>query len=156
MGRPGLCEPPCTLGTGGAPATKALEAFKRSSLPVSLVIDERGLMEGPVTLTDVLEALIGEVPDEGGPAETPIVRRADGLLMVDGLLRLKVLKDHLELDALPREEEADYHTVGGMVIGEGPRDHRRRAQTQTRSRIPRGPASEGSLISRRYTPPRTR
>jgi putative hemolysin len=101
----------------GAPATKALEAFKRSSLPVSLVIDERGHIEGLVTLTDVLEALIGEVPEEGEPAETPIVHRADGSLMVDGLLGANVLKDHLGLDALPREEEeADYHTVGGMVM----------------------------------------
>jgi putative hemolysin len=49
----------------GAPATKALEAFKRSGLPVALVIDERGHIEGLVTLTDVLEALIGEVPEEG-------------------------------------------------------------------------------------------
>jgi putative hemolysin len=37
--------------------------------------------------------------------------------MVDGLLGANVLKDHLGLDALPREEEeADYHTVGGMVM----------------------------------------
>jgi len=68
-----------------------LEAFKRSGLPVSLVIDERGHIEGLVTLADVLEALIGEVPDEDEPAEAPIVRREDGSLMVDGLLGLTSL-----------------------------------------------------------------
>src|SRR5215218_1294718 len=99
----------------GAPATSALEAFKRSGLPVSLVIDERGHIEGLVTLTDVLEALIGEVPDEDEPAEAPIVRRADGSLMVDGLLGANELREHLGLGGLPREE-ADYHTVGGMVM----------------------------------------
>jgi putative hemolysin len=100
----------------GAPATNALEAFKRSGLPVSLVIDERGHIEGLVTLTDVLQALIGEVPDEDEPAEAPIVRREDGSLMVDGLLGANELREHLELGGLPREEEADYHTVGGMVM----------------------------------------
>src|SRR5215208_3488502 len=48
----------------GVPATRALEAFKSSGLPLALVIDERGHIEGVVTLTDVLEALVGEVPDE--------------------------------------------------------------------------------------------
>jgi putative hemolysin len=100
----------------GAPATSALEAFKRSGLPVSLVIDERGHIEGLVTLTDVLEALIGEVPDEDELAEAPIVRREDGSLMVDGLLGANELREHLGLGGMPREEEADYHTVGGLVM----------------------------------------
>ncbi len=100
----------------GAPATGALEAFKRSGLPVSLVIDERGHIEGLVTLTDVLEALIGEVPDEDEPDQKPIVRREDGSLLVDGLLAVDELKGHLRLGGLPREEAADYHTVGGMVM----------------------------------------
>jgi putative hemolysin len=100
----------------GAPATSALEAFKRSGLPVSLVIDERGHIEGLVTLTDVLEALIGEVSDEEEPAEAPIVRREDGSLMVDGLLGANELREHLWLGRLPREEETDYYTVGGMVM----------------------------------------
>jgi putative hemolysin len=100
----------------GAPATSALEAFKRSGLPVSLVIDERGHIEGLVTLTDVLQALIGEVPDEDEPDQKPIVRREDGSLMVDGLLAVDELKGHLRLGELPREKEADYHTVGGMVM----------------------------------------
>jgi CBS domain containing-hemolysin-like protein len=48
----------------GAPATRALEAFKGSRLPLAVVIDERGHTEGVVTLTDdVLEALVGEVSD---------------------------------------------------------------------------------------------
>jgi putative hemolysin len=107
---------PAPLVPEGAPATDALEAFKRSGLPVALVIDERGHIEGLVTLTDVLEALVGEVPDVDGPAEEQIVRREDGSLLVDGLLAADELKERLGLSALPREEEADYQTVGGMVM----------------------------------------
>jgi putative hemolysin len=100
----------------GAPATDALEAFKRSGLPIALVIDERGHIEGLVTLADVLEALVGEVPDEDQPAEEEIVRREDGSWLVDGLLAADELKERLGFRELPHEEEADYQTVGGMVM----------------------------------------
>jgi putative hemolysin len=85
-------------------------------LPLALVIDERGNIEGLVTLTDVLEALVGEVPDEDEPAEEAIVGREDGSWLVDGLLAADELKEHLGTRRLPREGEADYQTVGGMVM----------------------------------------
>jgi putative hemolysin len=69
-----------------------------------------------VTLTDVLEALVGEVPDGDEDADEAIVRREDGSWLVDGLLPADVLKERLRLGELPREEEADYQTVGGMVM----------------------------------------
>lgn len=100
----------------GAPATVALEAFKRTGMPVALVLDERGHIEGLITLTDVLEALVGNVPDADERAEVPILRREDGSWLVDGLLAAEELKERLELRGLPREEEADYQTVGGMVM----------------------------------------
>jgi putative hemolysin len=100
----------------GAPATDALEAFKRSGLPLALVIDERGHIEGLITLTDVLEALVGDVPDEDEPTEEAIVQREDGSWLVDGLLAAEELKERLGLKELPREEEAEYQTVGGMVM----------------------------------------
>src|SRR3712207_1622195 len=107
---------PSPLVPEGAPATDALESFKRSGLPVALVIDERGHVEGLVTLRDVLEALVGEVPEEDQPVEEAIVRREDGSWLVDGLLAADELKKCLGLRELPREEEAEYQTVGGMVM----------------------------------------
>jgi putative hemolysin len=107
---------PSPLVPEGAPATDALEAFKRFGLPVALVIDERGDIEGLITLTDVLAALVGEVPDEDEPAEEAIVGREDGSWLVNGLLAADELKERLGLSGLPREEEADYQTVGGMVM----------------------------------------
>ena len=105
------------LVSEGAPATRALEAFKSSGLPLALVIDERGHIEGLVTVTDVLEALVGEVPDEDESAEEAIVRREDGSWLVDGLLAADELKERLGSSGLPlNEQEADYQTVGGMVM----------------------------------------
>jgi putative hemolysin len=100
----------------GAPATDALEAFKRSSLPLALVIDERGHIEGLIALSDVLEALVGDVPEEDEPTEEAIMQREDGSWLVDGLLAAEELKARLGLKELPREEEAEYQTVGGMVM----------------------------------------
>jgi putative hemolysin len=104
------------LVSEGAPATRALEAFKGSGLPLALVDHERGHIEGVVTLTDVLEALVGEVPDADEPAEEAIVRRKDGTWLIDGLLAADELKERLGSNWLPCEEEADYQTVGGMVM----------------------------------------
>jgi putative hemolysin len=83
---------------------------------LALVIDERGHIEGVVTLTDVLEALVGEVPDADEPATETLVRREDGSWLVDGLLAARELEDRLGLDGSSREEEADYQTVGGLVM----------------------------------------
>ena len=104
------------LVSEGAPATRTLEAFKRSGLPLALVIDERGHIEGVVTLTDVLEALVGEVPGEDEPVEEAIVHREDGSWLIDGLLAADDLKERLGSSELPHQEEADYQTVGGMVM----------------------------------------
>ena len=110
-----LRSPP--LVSEGVPATAALEAFKSSGMPVALVIDERGNCEGLVTLTDILEALVGDVPDVHTPAEeAPIVRRADGSWLVDGLLAADELKARLGVRELPNEPRADYQTVAGLVI----------------------------------------
>jgi putative hemolysin len=98
----------------GAPATEALAAFKRSGLPVALVVDERGNVEGLVTPSDVLEALVGDVEDSR--QEAPIVRRGDGSWLVDGLTDVGELKERLGLRRLPDESEGDYQTVGGMVM----------------------------------------
>jgi putative hemolysin len=75
-------------------------------LPLSFVLDERGHIEGLVTLTDV----------DAHEEEPSMVRREDGTWLVDGLLAADELKDRLGLEELPREEEADYQTVGGMVM----------------------------------------
>ena len=113
---PGALRPP-PLVPEGAPATRALEAFKGSGLPLAIVIDERGHTEGVVTLTDVLEALVGEVPDAYDvDAEEAIVRREDGSWLVDGLLAAEELEKRLGMGGRPGDGTPDYQTVGGMAM----------------------------------------
>jgi putative hemolysin len=94
----------------GAPATEALAAFKRSGLSLALVVDELGHIEGLLTPTDVLEALVGNLEE---PLQAPVVRRGEGSWLVNGLLSAEELKERL---GLPDEQAGDYHTVGGMVM----------------------------------------
>lgn len=102
----------------GAPASRALAAFKRSGLPFVQLVDERGYFEGIVTPADVLEALVGDVPDYADRAEEArgLTRRPDGSLLVDGLLAADELAERLGLSGLPREDREDYQTVGGMAM----------------------------------------
>jgi putative hemolysin len=101
----------------GAPATRALETFKRWGIPAAIVADERGNVEGLVTPTDVLEALVGDMSDVEDPAgeESNVVAWADGSLLIDGLTAAGELKERLGLPELPYEDE-DYQTAGGMVM----------------------------------------
>ncbi len=93
---------------------RALEVFKTSSEPMALVVDEYGDLEGLVTLTDILEALVGELPD-AGETDPRIVRREDGTWLIDGMVGLDELKQVLGVTQLPGEDP-DFHSVGGYLM----------------------------------------
>jgi putative hemolysin len=93
---------------------RALEIFKTSGEPMALVVDEYGDLEGLVTLTDILEALVGELPG-AGDTDPRIIRREDGSLLVDGMLGLDELKQLLSVANLPGEDP-EFHTLGGYLM----------------------------------------
>jgi putative hemolysin len=92
-----------------------LETFRAAHVPLVLVVDEYGQVEGLVTLQSLLEALTGELPS-ATPEEAWAVRRADGSWLLDGLIPVPELKDRLGLAAVPEEEAAGYHTLAGMLM----------------------------------------
>jgi putative hemolysin len=70
-----------------ARALTLLDMFRHSEgLPFALVVDEYGEVQGVVTPNDVLEAVVGELPDESGDPDPAAVRREDGSWLLDGLL----------------------------------------------------------------------
>jgi putative hemolysin len=93
---------------------RALEVFKTSGEPMALVVDEYGDLEGLVTLTDILEALVGDIPG-AGQSDLRIVRREDGTYLIDGMLGLDELKQLLGVAHLPGEDP-DFHTLGGYLM----------------------------------------
>lgn len=99
-------------------ALRALEMLKKSGEPMALVVDEYGDFEGVVTLTDIMEALVGDIATPGETEDPPVVTRDDGSWLIDGMVLVDEVKDVIGLKHLPGEESGDFHTLGGFVMAQ--------------------------------------
>jgi len=95
---------------------KVLELFKKSGIHMALVVDEYGIVQGLLSLTDILEAIVGDIVTVDQIEERQIVKRSDGSFLVDGLVSIDEFKDHFQIKKLPGEKNGTYHTVGGFVM----------------------------------------
>ena len=97
-------------------ALDVIERLRESRAHMALVIDEYGGLEGLVTFTDIMRAILGDLPDNKGQREEPVVQRDDGTWLVDGMYPVDEFQDFFEIKEMPHEDEANYQTVGGMVM----------------------------------------
>ena len=97
-------------------ALDVIERLRESRAHMALVIDEYGGLEGLVTFTDIMRAILGDLPDNQGQREEPVIEREDGTWLVDGMYPVDEFQDYFEIKELPHEDEANYQTVGGMVM----------------------------------------
>ena len=95
---------------------KLLEMFKESRTHMAMVIDEYGTIEGLVTLTDILEALVGELSSMDERENPKVVQREDGSWLMDGLLPVDELKEMFRIKTLPDEKEGHFQTLGGFAM----------------------------------------
>jgi putative hemolysin len=95
-------------------ALKALESLKSARRHMALVVDEYGVIQGLITVNDIFEAVVGDIPSTGDSEEPMAVKRADGSWLLDGLLPLDRFKEIFELGELP--EEGSYQTLGGFIM----------------------------------------
>ncbi|HMS79481.1 MAG TPA: hemolysin family protein [Burkholderiaceae bacterium] len=93
-----------------------LESFRKERVQFGLVVDEYGDLQGLVSLTDVLTSIVGDLPEPDDSADTDMVRREDGSWLVDGSVGIERVKQVLEIDELPAEDERAFHTVGGFAM----------------------------------------
>jgi putative hemolysin len=93
---------------------RALEVLKTTGEALALVVDEYGDLEGLVTLHDILQALVGELPG-AGDSDPRVVHREDGSWLFDGMVALDEVKQALRIAHLPGED-ADFHTLGGYLM----------------------------------------
>ncbi|MDW8227653.1 MAG: hemolysin family protein [Anaerolineales bacterium] len=89
--------------------SRALEMFRETRHDLMLVVDEFGVVQGLITLADILEEIVGEM--EGEPQAT---QRQDGSWLLDGMLPNDEFKELFNLHHLPAEEE--YETLGGFIM----------------------------------------
>lgn len=95
------------------PAYRALELFKRTGVHHAIVTDELGAAVGLLTLSDILQALVGDVSDFHRE-EFTLLQREDGSWLVDGQYPLHDLLVRFGRSQLMRDVEVD--TLGGLVI----------------------------------------
>ncbi len=93
---------------------KLLELFKSHKTHIAFVLDEYGGVMGLVTLHDVVEEIVGEVPEESDGEDRKIIRRKDGTFLVDGMISLDDFSGHFPIEV---PENCIYNTLAGFVMG---------------------------------------
>ena len=97
-------------------ALKLVEILREEQQSMALVVDEYGDIQGLVTISDVMDAVLGRLQaGEAHDEEALVVEREDGSLLVDGGLHIDELRE-LTGERLADAEEHDYHTAAGLVI----------------------------------------
>ena len=95
------------------PILKVVEMFKRTGIHIAMIIDEHGVVQGLVTINDVLEAIVGDISLSGEPEA---VQREDGSWLIDGMLPLEEFKRIFDIDVWAGEEQSSYYTMGGLLV----------------------------------------
>ena len=95
---------------------KILEVFKQTGIHLALVVDEYGVIQGLVTLNDIMVEIVGDVPSAGELEEPQAVQREDGSWLLDGMLPVDEFFEIFEIDEIPTDHRGSYQTLGGFVI----------------------------------------
>jgi putative hemolysin len=109
--------------------SRLLKQMQKRRMPMALVVDEYGGVEGLVTIEDLIEEIVGEIRDEADREQQPVERLRDGSYLVDASISIR---DLAEQHDLPFPESPEYETLAGFIL----------AQLQ---RIPRG----GEIVTHR-------
>jgi len=100
----------------GTQGLRILEMFRKSSVHTAVVLDEYGSVVGLLTLNDVLEAIVGDLPEtREEEEESRVIRRPDGSWLLDGRIAIEDFRDLVGWEDAP---PGDYHTLAGMVVNE--------------------------------------
>jgi putative hemolysin len=94
-------------------ALKAFASLKAGDAQSALILDEYGGVSGLITLYDLVESIVGDLPGAGAEDEPEIAKRQDGSYLVDGSLHLDRFAQALGLGEGPL---GDYDTVAGLVL----------------------------------------
>jgi putative hemolysin len=98
-------------------ALRLLEIFREEQQTLALVVDEYGDILGMVTANDLIGAVLGRIQSlESDEEEALVIERDDGSWLVDGRLSIEELRELINSQVLPGEDDNDFTTIAGMVI----------------------------------------
>jgi putative hemolysin len=98
-------------------AYQLLEKIKTSRIHACFIVSEYGTLEGMITLNDILEAIIGDMP-QPGEEEYEIFKREDGTYLVDALIQFYDFLVYFERADWMNEGEQEFDTLAGFVLHE--------------------------------------
>lgn len=96
---------------------QVLEKIKTTKIHSCFIVNEYGTLEGMITLNDILEAIVGDVP-QSGQEEYEITERADGTYLVDAQITFYDFLSKFEKTEWMNEDEHEFDTVAGFVLHE--------------------------------------
>ncbi len=101
-------------------ALDALDHFRAGSIPMALVIDQHGAVEGLITPEDILRGIVGDqLLQEStavSPADSDAVAQTDGSWVLAGSISLHRLRELLPLGVAPGEERGHFTTLAGLIM----------------------------------------
>ncbi|WP_018478474.1 hemolysin family protein [Pontibacter roseus] len=95
-------------------ANSVLNTFKKEKQYMGIVIDEYGTTEGVITVHDILEAIVGDMPDLDEVEEPEILKREDGSLLISGSIEVQELNRELRAEVVRRDSD-NYSTLAGFL-----------------------------------------
>jgi putative hemolysin len=98
-------------------AYQVLEKFKQQKVHSSFIVDEYGSVQGMITLNDILEAIVGDIP-EPHIEEYEIIKRNDGSYLVDAQITFYNFLARFEKTEWMNEGEHDFDTLAGFILHE--------------------------------------
>jgi putative hemolysin len=97
------------------PAFKILNMFKHRKQYIGVVIDEFGATKGIVTLHDLTEAIVGDLPDEDETDEPSIIKRADNSYLIDGRTLIFEINQYFQHEII-ENNISQYTTISGFML----------------------------------------
>jgi putative hemolysin len=96
-------------------AYQVLEKFKETKTHSCCIVDEYGTMLGMITLNDILEALIGDIP-QPDMSDYEIIKRDDGSFLVDAQIPFYDFLAHFDKTEWMNEGEHEFDTLAGFIL----------------------------------------
>lgn len=93
-----------------------MREFRQKHVHMAIVVDEYGGTSGIVTLEDILEEIVGEIHDEDEVETQKVKRVENGVYLVDPIISLSDLKEELDIDLHPEDDDVHIDTLGGFIL----------------------------------------
>ena len=103
--------------TQNTSAFKILNIFKKKRQYIGIVVDEYGSVRGIITLHDLIEAIVGDLPDEDETIEPYIFRRSDGSFLLEGKLLIYELNQYFQTEIV-EDNINRYTTISGFILSQ--------------------------------------